>query len=91
MYNSTTLHHDNIISTITPTTSTKTTIMIPSNGNNIYVESTIPTLVKVREKTRNGLLDTTEVDHYCTINYDGSSGGMEFDRLISLILELHKK
>ena len=37
-----------------------------------------------------GILDTSTIDHECTRNYDGSSGGMESDGLLLLMLKLDK-
>ena len=38
-----------------------------------------------------GILDTSSLDHECTRNYDGSSGGMESDGLLLLMMKLNKK
>ena len=32
-----------------------------------------------------GILDTSDKDHYCTCNYDGGSGAMESDGLLLLM------
>ena len=87
----TSLNSNSTMSTISPSHQTNSTIVTPSNSSKIDVEATISTKSKVREKARNGIIDTSLADHPCTINYDGSSGGMESDGLLLLILELEKK
>ena len=38
-----------------------------------------------------GLIDTDDIDHPCTMNYDGSSGAMESDGILLLMIQLQKK
>ena len=38
-----------------------------------------------------GVIDTDEVDHPCTQNYDGSSGAMESNGILLLMKQLQKK
>ena len=84
-----------------PPQSPTTPATITTPANTILISTIEPTLPAYdvedlgkegtdEEDTTGGaaIIDTSTIDHECTRNYDGSSGGMESDGLLLLMLKL---
>ena len=63
-------------------------------GNSITVctDVNLQNIHKKRKHIVTGHVDNSKIiDHFCVRNYDGSSGAMESDGLLLILIELYKK